>query len=296
MSLWDFAGPDYLEDADRAAALSMALLAVARVEEIAALTPGAGLIWHDDYLSPYVLANAKFSGQSAGKVTSILELGDDNPVRRLITQALGAPRPWFARIRIFSTTPPQAQVSPGGSITRPVSGTVGCQVTWNSGTGFTTAGHVAPTKGTDVHDSTRKIGTVVWANDPAGHGTSIEPDIAIVECAPGVSVSPKLQQSAKARPAGAVTITSSGNKGAIKAFSEFVVLDLGNQKTATVGDSYQTDREITSGGDSGGPAMVGNDLIGHVVGASTGVCSYIQAVDYQLKEAATRGGLTGLRL
>lgn len=295
MSLWDFAGPENLDDADNAAVLSTGLLAAVR-GDATPLTPGAGLIWHQNSLSAVILANAKFLNIPAGGVMGWAELPSDNPIRQRVTQALGGERPWFQKVRVRSVTPPGLQLSPGGAITKPAGGTAGCQVTWSGKKGFLTAGHVAPNKGSDVHDASGKVGTVVWANNPAGHGTSIEPDVAVVECTSSVTVNPTVSQSVKAGPAATITVTKSGKRDSVKGFALFIYLDLGNQVTATVGDTYYSDNEITVSGDSGGPVMLGADLIGHVVGSSPGVCTYIQAVDYQIQEAATRGGLTGLRL
>jgi hypothetical protein len=66
----------------------------------------------------------------------------------------------------------------------------------------------------------------------------------------------------------------------------------------TCGDTYFTTTQITNPGDSGGPVLLGSDIIGHVVGASPGVTSYVQDISYQIREASNplRFGLPGLRL
>jgi hypothetical protein len=51
------------------------------------------------------------------------------------------------------------------------------------------------------------------------------------------------------------------------------------------GQLYFTTAGVTQGGDSGGPVLLdGTDqLVGHLVGASGVITSYIQAIDIQLK-------------
>jgi hypothetical protein len=123
----------------------------------------------------------------------------------------------------------------------------------------------------------------------------VEPDVAIVELLPGISMTGAIANAATAGPAANVTVLSTGQVGVIMGLSQFLYMPAQN---ATCGDTYFTTSEISSPGDSGGPVLSGQDLIGHVVGASPNVTSFIQDVAYQLREAANplRSGLLGLRM
>jgi hypothetical protein len=300
MTLWDFArlaGPESLLAADRAATLATALLTDATDNELA-LTPGAGLIFYRSRLAPVILANtASLKNVDPGGVFSLMELPREHPIRQRVTRVMGEDRGWFSEVLLRAVTPPTGQLAPGDDITSPALGKIGCQLSWSTGQGFMTAGHVAPTKGQDVEDGSGKvIGEVVWANDPVGHGTSIEPDVSVVEYKNRATLSSTIAKSAKAAPGSTATVTSSGNSKTIMGFVHWVYLDLGNNTSATLGEAYFTDGVISSKGDSGGAVTQSGDLIGHIVGASAGVGSYVQSIDYQLKEAAARGGFTSLGL
>lgn len=291
MSLWDFArlgGSEDLQEAAWALLLSNALLASVR-DDTFALTPGAGLIWHQSRLHPVILADWTRGAQvSPG---AVVQLGSAPAIAARVNQVLRASPIWLKNVLVFGMKPAEFQLAPGDGITSPNVGRVGCQVSWSTGSGFVTAGHVAPSVGSNVSDSTGSIGTVVWANDPASHGVTIEPDVAVIESA--VALGSPIARSVVAGPASVVTVVSSGTSATIMGFNHFLYLPSQN---ATCGDTYFTTSAVTVAGDSGGPVMLGSDAIGHVVGASPGVSSFVQAVDYQLREAASRGGISGLGL
>ena len=294
MSLWDFArlaGSRSLQEADQASILGTALRAPDRFD--LALTPGVGLIWlHEKQLKIVVLADAKLTGLKPGVP---VPLNESPVIANRITEALGSAPEWISGINVLPIHAPERQIAPGGQITGPSIGTIGTQVTWSSGSGFLTAGHVAPVVGAAVYDGTAHIGDVVWSNDPAGHGVAIEPDIAVIELQSGAAFSNAITGKAIAGPGAAISILSSGAAGQIMGLSQFLFMPSQN---ATCGDTYFTTGQITVGGDSGGPVMLGADVIGHVVGASPGIMSFVQDVDYQLREAANplRKGLPGLRI
>ena len=186
MSLWDFASdPPSYEEADWAATIATAILAASSRVELA-MTPSVGLMHQPSGLAPTVLADFKWLAIPSGQTRALLEV---SPLRLRLGQLLGGERPWFGKVMVFAVTPPEGQLSPGDDITKPAGGKVGCQVTWNAGSGFLTAGHVAPSG--DVHDAGGKIGTVVWANDPTGNSTAVEPDVSVVRCVSGATVSPR---------------------------------------------------------------------------------------------------------
>jgi hypothetical protein len=293
LTIWDFAraaGDQFLEQADWGAALGTALAATMTAQEFT-LIPGAGVIWYGDQLSPSLLIDARTFGKEPG---SIVPLTPDTPpgLWEVVVRALRGERFWLRKVLVRTVTPLELQLSPGDPIQKPKSGRAGCQVQWNNGRGFVTAGHVAPTG--DVYDSSGKVGKVAWANNPVGHGTAIEPDISVIDCEPGITVTAPIHKSTIAGPKAIVTVKSSLARGTIMGYNHYVYLH--PPQDATLGETYHTDAQVTQPGDSGSVVLLGSELVGHVIGASKGVCSYFQAVDYQLREATARGGLTGLRL
>jgi hypothetical protein len=296
MSLWEFAreaGSESLEIADRASRLVEALPAF-REGATLELFPGAGLVGLADGLALFMFADAKRTGLTPG---SILTFDEVPAAVEIVSAAFGGRPEWASGIRVLGNTTPEAQIAAGDAIAATNPGTAGVAVSWNSGTGFLTAGHVAPYLFADVSDGVTKIGSVVWTNDPTGHGALIEPDVAVVELLPGFSMSPATGK-AVAGPAAAISVLSSGAAGFVMGLSGFVYMTYPSGSHGTCGDTYFTTFPITNPGDSGGPAMLGRDVIGHVIGASPGMTSYIQAIDYQLREAANplRSGLPGLRI
>jgi hypothetical protein len=296
MSLWDFAraaGVESLEIADRASRLAQAIPAFREGASLE-LFPGAGLVGLADGLALFLFADAKRTGLTPGSIQGF----DEVPAAvEIVTAALGGRPEWASGIRVLGNTTPEPQIASGDAIVATNPGTAGVAVTWNSGSGFLTAGHVAPYLFTDVTDATGKIGSVAWTNDPAGHGALIEPDVAVVELLPGISMS-SVAGKAVAGPAAAVTVPFTGASGLVMGMSGFVYMSYPSGAHGTCGDTYFTTSQITNPGDSGGPVMLGRDVIGHVIGASPGMTSYIQAIDYQMREAANplRAGLPGLRI
>jgi hypothetical protein len=294
VSLWDFAGlggSESLREADYASVLASALLAYQGGIDLA-LTPGAGLIWDGKRLRIVTLVDGSRAGLDLGVR---IPLNQSPIIAARVADALRGRPEWTSLIDVLSIKPPERQVSPGGPITGPSVGTIGTQVTWNSGRGFVTAGHVAPSVHATVVEGHTHIGAVAWSNDPTGHGTAIEPDLAVIELLHGVTLTNPIARAATAGPAATINILSSKVSGIIMGMSQFLFMP---RQNATCGDTYFTTGQITLGGDSGGPVMLGTDVIGHVVGASPGVTTFIQDVHYQLREAANplRAGLLGLRI
>ena len=60
----------------------------------------------------------------------------------------------------------------------------------------------------------------------------------------------------------------------------------------TCGHVYMTTAHVTAKGDSGAPCLKSGDLIGHVIGASKGMATYIQEIDYQLQEIRNQTGFS----
>lgn len=241
MSLWDFArlaGSENLEEADRAAVLANALRTPRRLVRPSlgkddfqlSLTPGVGLIWQNEKLNIVVLADAKLAELPPG---ISIPLGQTSTVLNAVNAAFASPPEWTRSIVVFAVSRPEMQISPGGAITGPSRGTIGTQVRWNSGSGFLTAGHVAPLLHASVHDFGSYVGDVVWTNDPTGHGGAVEPDVAVIELHSPVGLSNPIVGSTTAGPAAAVSILSSGISGVIMGISQFLFMASQN---ATCGD------------------------------------------------------------
>ena len=298
MSLWEFAragGSASLVEAGQALILSSAVLAADDGSGgLLAILPGVGLAAHHGAMAPHLLANIdRVPGIEPGQIRPIFEVPG---MAGLVAGIIGAEPDWLKDVTVRGVTPPLLNLSPGDPILSPLSGTVGSDLHWTGGTGFATAGHVAGASGTTLYDASGAIGDVVWSNDPCGHGAgSIEPDFAVVRLSAGVGFASSMSGPVTAPPNASVTVLRSATPADIMGFCVYVFMPLQN---ATCGDMYFTTTQVTSPGDSGGVVAFGSDLVGHVIGASVGVCSYIQSAKYQITRARrmSKGSLAGLRM
>jgi len=195
------------------------------------------------------------------------------------------------------TSAPELQVAPGDAIRKPKLGILGAGVKWTTGQGFLTVGHVAPTLGVAVIGQAGQIGTVVYANDPSGHGAIVEEDAAVIEVSSSVRRTGLFSSSTVPGPNDAVSVLRSGKPNApasIMGSFQWLYMPGAN---GTYGEVYSTTMQATYQGDSGAPVMdSSNVLIGHVLGASPQFSSYVQDVAYQLKSVASRSKLGGIAL
>ena len=165
MNLATFAGPENFEVAAHAALLSDAVLN----GHGHGIVVGAGVaIAMGKRLRPILLANRKFGSRKEGW-HDIAALED---VAGVVNQSFGDNLPeWWRSIAVLCLDPPEPQFAPGDRVTRPNIGTIGCRVVWGASSGFLTAGHVAPTVGSNVLSGLTSVGTVVFSSNPAGFGT-----------------------------------------------------------------------------------------------------------------------------
>ena len=286
MSLAEFAGPDRLDIAGRAALVAAAL----RSRGVPALRIvfGAGLWGKPGTLpQPVVLVDPSKVGLPVGQY-----LLPNVPVAfDVIRNALGITPPWLSEIHALVRPTPLPQAQVGDQISLPTPGRVGCRASWNGGSGFLTAGHVALAKGGQIYyGSNVLLGTVEEVSNPNGQGSTMMPDVGVVRAAPGVQISTTLGGTCSAGPNAAVdvhvgTVTSADIMG----LCSFVYVPSVN---GTYGDTYFTTQSVTVGGDSGAAVAIGNDIVGLVVAGTSNYTTYIQDIRYLV--ANVPSGVTGL--
>jgi hypothetical protein len=299
MSLWTFSAR-YDEDlvlASRALLLSGALVEQRDPERLS-LTPGVATLSPDqtpnshggrERLALAVLVDAERTGAlEPGRSVPLRELGG---MFELVAAALGHVPRWLDDVMAFGVREPVLQLQCGDAVRTAVQGTAGVPLTWTGSSGFATAGHVGVAAKTAVHDAHGQVGQVAWANDPTSHGLTREADFAVVELAHGVTCGSALGPFARAGPHDDVFIGGpAGPTVKVLGYSQFWYLA---STGGTLGDAYLTAGQITYGGDSGAAVTLNSgEVIGHVIGASPGITTIVQDLDFQLGEA--KAALPGL--
>jgi hypothetical protein len=287
VSLAEFAGPDRLETAAHATLIGSSLQSVLQNRR---LLLGSGLGIFQEELRPIVVVARERVKHREGWY-ALTELED---AWGTVVTALGAEPEWLRWTGAVVIPSPEPHVGAGQPISSPNIGTVGCQVSWNGGSGFLTAGHVAPTANAGVYDGRTRLGTVRFANNPAGGGTAPQADVAVVELPTGASYTPALGRATAAVPNTPITVlSSSGAKGVIRGLCSWFSWP---SIRGTYGDTYLTGTPVSTGGDSGSAVVDGsNGVVGLIVGGAAGMTSFIQDVGYQIRQVAALGaGLPGL--
>jgi hypothetical protein len=126
-------------------------------------------------LHPTVLVD----GSVAGSIRTFETIRQFPVLVGAIERLLGAGTEWSSRMRVMGVTEFAEQLRPGDTISATARGVVGCGVRWSNRYGFLTAGHVASIS-VNVLFGGNQVGTVVYSNNPAGHGLKIEEDVAVV--------------------------------------------------------------------------------------------------------------------
>jgi hypothetical protein len=281
-----------VEQAQRAFVLTEA---IARSPARYGFPLGVGFVRYDARLSPLLYIHQRIARELSGfrskEPVALLPLRE--PEFAFIQGAIGedfgerAHNP-FDDLLVFVAAPPVAQASPGDClVTSTTIGTLGSPVAWNGGYGFLTAGHVA-SAGTAayeiVHGKSVPLGNVVFSQTASGPGTTGSADVAVIEVASGPAPSNWLR--GKVRVAGAGddvdVMLHSPQTSTLKGMFQWLYFPASK---LTFGSVYMTDNQITQQGDSGAVSVIHNtsDVIGHVVGATANVASYIQEIDYQLQ-------------
>lgn len=244
-----------------------------------------------DSVHPTLLVDRGLVG-STGQLESIEQVP---MLAAVVSSVLGARSDWYSRIRVMGITPFEEQLAPGDVISASKRGIIGCGVQWPNGYGFLTAGHVASI-GSRVVSGGNQIGSAVYSNDPAGHGLRIEEDAAVVELHSPGAFHRQISGMAVAGVGDSVIVQSpqvTGN-AQIQGYATF----FNSPKTnATYGELYLTYGQVTQPGDSGATVLDRQGaIIGHVIGGSPRVFSYIQDIHYQMRMIGSNNSFAGIRL
>lgn len=195
---------------------------------------------------------------------------------------------------------PILQVAAGSPfLTNASVGTFGSEVTWTSSYGLLTAGHVggvgAAVSVLNPAGTLQQIGTVVFSRTAAGAGPQGDADVAIIE----LNFKPVGNwgglKTRTLQPLDDVDVLCSTGKATAQTKGMFAWLAYPGTNIVFA-NTYMTDKAITVKGDSGARATHANsgDLVGHVVGATTKVASYVQEIDYQLKAIKTQSQFSNI--
>ena len=206
---------------------------------------------------------------------------------------LGQDTPWISKIRLMGVAPLEEHIVPGDSVTAGRRGTVGAGVRWASNYGFLTAGHVAALNSSALCGGV-PVGSVVYSNDPAGHGPKIEDDVAVIQLLSSSVFTQNISGLGQAGPGDNVSIQSPSISAPaqIQGYATFFHSPGSN---ATYGELYMTHKQVTQPGHSGAAVLdsAGN-LLGHVIGGSAGNFSYIQDIHFQLGIIDSQPGFSGI--
>jgi hypothetical protein len=288
MSLWDFSRASelpQLEMASRVVLVSTAILRTRRQEIF-----GVGLARFNHGARPLLLS--AFPGFPDG----LLSPDYAEKILHAVAEALGTFPDWLKDFMVWRSEEPRMLATiPGELIVSPIKGTIGCEVQWGKKSGFITAGHVGQPLQSDVFGRQGKLGKVVYTNNPIGHGTVPEDDVAVVEYAPQIGpMNPRAAVGSAKGGDGVAVVLAKHMPATIMGYCHHVWLPSQN---ATLGDTYFTTNQVTHLGDSG--AQVHDSagrVIGHVVAASEKFTTYIQDVRYQVQQINTKSTLTGLHI
>jgi len=196
---------------------------------------------------------------------------------------------WLNDAFAYSVTPPSLHVGPGTMLSAASLGTVGAPVTWGASRGVLTAGHVAGPVGSAAYMAGVRIGDVVFSRDPTGLGHQPDADVAVVELAAGIApISGSITAAASISDAPSVEVLQQHGRQYTTVIGKAAWLYVPGYN-ATYADAYLTLAEVTQPGDSGAPMLAAGTthVVGHVIGSSPGVTSYVQDIALQL--AAIRG-------
>lgn len=247
---------------------------------------GAGLYGTTNVV-PCVLVHAP--GAMANGLKAV-PLASQPMSQDFVAKAFGTTAPgWLDSVVAVLVSGAELQLGPGDPLgVGGLTGACGTDLTWPGQIGvpaFATAGHVAQAKGNAVYDGVgTAVGSVGFCSNPAGSGLTPVADFAVVDRGQGVAFHPRIPASANAGAGAAILVGPSQTNAVVAAFCVYFRLTAIN---ANVGDVYLTANSVTAQSDSGSPALLNGNVIGHVLGAVPGMTSIIQCIDYQLKAAGT---------
>ncbi len=294
MSLLDFASgfDDGARQAERALRLSNALLSAFPEKRQKLPILGVGLMIAPiremvGTLNVVVAVDVRL--QPEIEPTQTTYLSQLEGVFDAIAGLMGGQPEWLSSIRAFGMFEPELHLQPADRVQATLGGSAGCSLSWAGGSGFAMAGHVAPSTGATVNQRGAHIGTVAWANNPTGRGTSVEADFSVIKMSAGTNFNSPYSTYSHGRPYDPVAVvkpsgTSFPSALIIGMFHAMALLS----HNSTLGDTYMTGGQISSAGDSGAPVINNsNELVGHVIGASPGIATLVQDLSYQINTASS---------
>jgi hypothetical protein len=295
MSIWDFAQQYESREPDSDMIARIISVSTGLLRSETQKIFGAGLFYYEGALRPVLLA--QFSKIIPGEFRHEFEpFGQALDLHDLVGRVLGTLPGWIEEFHVCRCPPPVMLQQPGDPIAKPLPGTIGCGVKWANKLGFLTAGHVGTPVNTALADQNGALGVVVYSNDPAGHGSVIEDDVAVVELPQGHAPVPGYAGPGNGQPGERVFVKVRGGtaNADIMGYNYYLYCPPHN---GTCGDVYFTTQQVTVPGDSGTPVTKQNGTaIGHVIGASPGFATYIQDVKYQLGRIGAHAAFTGIQL
>lgn len=199
------------------------------------------------------------------------------------------------RAVVLALPPAHPQYGTGRHVKGPgTAGTLGARVLTTSGKdGILTAGHVAP-MGAVMRNHDDQLADTVFSIDPAQvPAAQVTADVAVLEPHLPSAWHPGIAVTGVTTPGIGDMVTLVGDvsghqSSRIIAASDALWLSRSSGMWASV---YLTTESFSQQGDSGAPVTAegSSDLVGHLVGGSGVVTSYVQSIDVQL-------GVTGATL
>ncbi|MDQ6914302.1 MAG: S1 family peptidase [Actinomycetota bacterium] len=271
-------------------AQSQRRLELAYVQPPPTVVFGAAAVVTDDKAHPALLVNSALAAVHQlrpGQLTPVAELGE---LRGMLEESLRADVP--GNVQALPVPEPQPCFAPAETVSGPIKrGTLGARVTTANGShAILTAGHVATT-GTVVHDGGNHPGKVVFSVDPAQvPALVVTVDVAVISADcwdphAGATVVIGGQAELTGGMGLAMHGSVSGVKlGVVMGRSPFIHVP---SMSGQWDDCYFTTAGISQDGDSGAPVLAdgADHVVGHLVGASGKITSYIQAINPQLAAA-----------
>jgi hypothetical protein len=301
MSIFEFASgfEDGVNQAERTIQLSNALMDIPPEERQKSSVLGAGLTIVMTAREMLQSLNITISvdvkrqeGIGPGQIVNLPEL--DN-LYGFVQESMRSSPEWLRRVKVAGMFEPELHLQPGDRVQGTLGGSAGCSLSWDNGNGFAMAGHVAPIVGQTITQYGANVGTVVWANNPTGRGTSIEADFCVVELSQNIHFNGTQNRYSHGRPYDLIAVANqNSNRPRSMIIGMFPEMALPSHNSR-LGDIYLTGSVISSAGDSGAPAINPNgEVYGHIIGAVPGMSSLVQDLTYQINFAAAV--LPGLRM
>jgi len=253
---------------------------------------GAGIIEQPDGPRPVVFVDQRAAPSTDSPSRGLPEVRELPEIAALLAEhEIRVP----SRAVVLALPPAHPQYGPGRHVAGAGrTGTLGARVTTAAGKdGILTAGHVA-TMGAVMRNRDDQLADTTFSIDPAQvPAAQVTADVAVVEPISPSAWHPGIALTGVAAPAIGDQVTLVGDVSGLQtsrimAASPALWLSESSGMWASV---LLTTESFSQQGDSGGPVTVQGsaDLVGHLVGGSGVVTSYVQSIDVQL-------GVTGVTL